>query len=295
MAPWLCQLLTLVLVYASSFFLPLCHGASLGIQSNHKHKKSSSAPSPFPSPVPSIPPRPTAETNEQDERNIFQEIRLRSEKKCLIPYKSHDPRTTLSHNNISNCVLFYLHFHKSGGTTICSMITQEGYKGNLKDNCLSSFSYRHQEYQFALDYHLNFVALEREIFEPNLTSSSIIYMTTIRHPYDRIISHLHHEICERSEADSIQFMKSQHCDGIDITTASLAEIILNPCFNSTLSYLSSNFYLKILTGCSESHRPCTEDDLKLAIDRLKIMSVIMITDTPEDYQKYLSLLSRSFS
>jgi hypothetical protein len=239
---------------------------------------------PPPSSSPSLQPTLTNEERKQFISQRFERNRLHSEHNCLIPYNSsnsqHDPRTTLSHQ----CVLIYLHFHKSGGTTLCYLMTKEGYKGNVSNNCLALSSYLHHEHQYALDHQYNFVAHENGLFQPNLTSSSTVYMTTIRHPYDRIISNLHHEICGGSQVQAIQFLERLHCNGIDITTASLAEIILNPCFNTTLTHITSNFYLRTLTNCDGNH-PCTEDSLRLAIEKMKVMSVIMITDTPEDYEK----------
>jgi hypothetical protein len=221
----------------------------------------------------------------------FQRARVMSESNCLVPFNSsnsHDPRTTLAshpnNNNSDPCVLFYIHFHKSGGTTICSMIQKEGYQGNRKLNCQAAPEYQHREYEFAIQHHLNFIAIESGVFAANLTSGSIIYMTTIRHPYDRIISHLHHEICQRNQVEAQLLMKTHHCDDLNVTTATLADFVLNPCFNASLSSFTSNFYMKKMTGC-HNLSPCTEESLKIAIKKLEIMSVIMVTDTPEDYEK----------
>jgi hypothetical protein len=222
---------------------------------------------------------------------IYEQIRHQTEQNCLIPHPHpqgndpHDPRTVL--NPSKKCLIFYLHNHKSGGTTICSTIWHQGYVSNLNDNCLPPPPYHHHEFLYAMEHNYNFIAQEGPYFHPNLTNTQMLYMTTIRNPYDRIISHLHHEFCERKEESAIELMKSFHCE-FDIRKVTLAEIILSNCFNETLQYFTVNFYLRMFTNCVGSQ--CTEEHLHEAIEKLNVMSVVMITDTPEEYAKYDDLL-----
>lgn len=123
----------------------------------------------------------------------FNQLRLNSEKNCLISLKLKK-KTTL--NLLNECILFFLHFHKTGGSTICSMAIKEGYKSNQIDNCQTNLINRNNEYNYTINNKFNFISSEGLFFQPNLNSNKIIYFTTIRNPYDRIISQLHHELCE---------------------------------------------------------------------------------------------------
>lgn len=222
-------------------------------------------------------------TTSDDYEKSYEDVKFQSEKNCLIkfhPETPTDPRTKIDASK--QCVLYYLHFHKSGGTTICNAALHEGYKGNGKDNCLPPLESRNHEYEYAIQHKLTFVAQEDPFFQPNLTSNRIVYFTTIRNPYDRIISHVHHELCERKEIEAIQLMEHYHCS-VNISEATLADIILDPCFANNMKSMFSNYYLSVLTNCIGDE--CTEVSLKEAIEKLDIMSVIMITDTPEDYAK----------
>ena len=258
--------------------------------------------SPTPTPVPTF--RALTSSSAGD---IYHEIRSQSEQNCLIPYQNYhnetekdnegdnDPRTIL--NPLKKCHVYYLHNHKSGGTTICSTFRHEGYVSIPNTNCLPPPPYHHFEYQFiktpkeqlvsqyAMEHNYNFIAQEGPYFNPNLTNTeSILYMTTIRNPYDRIISHLHHELCiRRNKETAIAFINSFQCD-FDIRRATLADIILSNCFNKTLQHITSNFYLRMFTNCFGSE--CTQEHLAEAIAKLNIMSVVMITDTQEEFMKY---------
>lgn len=225
--------------------------------------------------------------------SFYNNIRIKSEENCLIQRnnnnnnnKKHDLRTTLNTNK--NCILFYIHFHKSGGTTICSMAIHEGYKSNRDTNCQTNILNRNNEYKYSIENNYTFIAQEGGYFQPNISSNQIIYFTTIRNPYDRIISHLHHEFCERKRIDAIDLTKNRYQCDFDITTVTLTDIILSDCFNTTLKYFTSNFYLKILTDCHDYN--CNLQHLEEAKDKLHLMTVVMITDTSADFNKYINYI-----
>jgi hypothetical protein len=231
---------------------------------------------------------PQSPTSLHSSSEIYDQIRLKSEQNCLIPHAydednnyKDDPRTVLDKSK--RCLIYYLHIHKSGGTTICSTIRHQGFNSNQKENCLPDRPFYNHEFEYSMEHNYNFIAQESPYFHPNLTNTQMLYMTTIRHPYDRIISHLHHEFCNRKEADAIERIKQFDCN-FDIRTATLPEIILSNCFNGTMEQMTSNYYLRMFTNCIASK--CTEEHLQKAIEKLNIMSVVMITDTPELYAKY---------
>lgn len=130
----------------------------------------------------------------------YREARLRAEANCLV----NDPST--GKNKIKDhCTLFYVHVHKSGGSTICEIAKKQGYRTTDEPNCnlplnldtrLDSISYL----KYIQDHRLKFVAQEKPPFNPSVTADNIIYFTTIRSPLDRLISQLHHQTCTQLES-----------------------------------------------------------------------------------------------
>eukprot|EP00602_Paraphysomonas_sp_CaronLab_P004960 CAMPEP_0185028082 /NCGR_PEP_ID=MMETSP1103-20130426/13579_1 /TAXON_ID=36769 /ORGANISM="Paraphysomonas bandaiensis, Strain Caron Lab Isolate" /LENGTH=199 /DNA_ID=CAMNT_0027562345 /DNA_START=428 /DNA_END=1028 /DNA_ORIENTATION=- len=126
-----------------------------------------------------------------------------------------------------------------------------------------------------------------------MSSNKYLYMTTIRNPLNRIISHLHHELCIRTVESAREYMAHHHCD-VDIVSATLSDIILSDCFNKTLGFIASNYYINMFTGC-KIRRMCDSSSLQEAIRKLDAMSVIVKTDTSVEYIKYSKLLDLKFS
>jgi hypothetical protein len=142
---------------------------------------------------------------------------------------------------------------------------------------------------------LSFVAQEQPSFYPNMSNDKYIYITTIRNPVDRVISHIHHGICTIRTLEKAQlFLHNGNCSIRNIEEMTLSDLILDNCFEKGLLWLSSNYYVSMFTGCIVNRKKldaaghgdvCSRRHLLLAQRQLHLFSVIMITDTVEDYDR----------
>ena len=205
------------------------------------------------------------------------------------------------------CVAYYLHNHKTGGSTMCHTAEKSGYYiTTLQDNCNLPYEIVRNDRKnrnrgiaqhYVLNHHpkLTFVAQELPPFLPNVSNNKYIYLTTIRNPIDRVISHIHHGVCTvRTVENSQQFLHNGNCSIADIRVMTLSDLILDPCFEKELLWLSSNYYISMFTGCTVNRKKisgvgqenvCSRRHLLLAQSKLHYFSVIMMTDTSEEYDR----------
>ena len=238
------------------------------------------------------------------------ELRLKWENNCLQSSSTDVTSagdTTGKMRIRDGCVVYYLHNHKSGGTTMCHTALKSGYHiTNLDDNCnlpmdIVTMDRRHRKQGISQHYVLNhpnlsFVAQELPPFYPNISNDKYIYVTTIRHPIDRVISHIHHGICtERTLANAQKFLYNGNCSIRDAQSMTLSELVLDECFDKDLMWLSSNYYVSMFSGCIVNKKKldvighenaCSQKHLQIAINKLHFFSVIMITDTVDDYFRF---------
>lgn len=217
-------------------------------------------------------------------------VRKRWEKHCLLSSRgSH--RRHLS----DECVVHFLHIHKTGGTTMCNTALHNNFRVTGNNNCntplaVSLNDKRNPELgiaqQYILDNKLSFVGQEYALFQPNISSDQFIHMITVRHPADRLVSHLHHAICEGSQTNAIHFLDSRNCTTIkNIKTFTLSDLVLDSCFLAkppSLSPITMDFYINSMMKC-QPH--CTKADLRSSLIKLHYFSAIIMTDTPEQYDK----------
>jgi hypothetical protein len=229
--------------------------------------------------------------------------RLQWEHHCLLPHNTSSNHT-LTHSHTpsqhhylnDNCVVQFLHIHKTGGTTMCNTAKMNGFRVTGHNNCntpvaVSVYDQAHPELgltqQYAFDHNLTFIGQEHTLFLPNISTNRVVHMVTVRHPADRLISHIHHTMCEGTVANAERCVRIWNCSTIkDVRTAKLSDIILDPCFQSAnpgLYAITTDFYIDMIMKCR--HRRCTTTDMRLAMKRLHFFSAIMITDTPEQYDK----------
>ena len=219
-------------------------------------------------------------------------LRLSWEENCLIPSAGPESQRTLH----PDCVVYFFHLHKTGGTTMCNTAKENHFRVTGHNNCntpipVSLSNERDPSLgiaqQFIFEHHLSFVGQEYRLFLPNITSDKFVHLVTVRHPVDRLISHLHHTLCENTYEHALQFIKNQNCSTIkDVKTATLSDWIIDPCFQKAapgMAGITTDFYVDMFVKCY--HRNCTEADLALALQKLHYFSVIMITDTPEEYDR----------
>ena len=219
--------------------------------------------------------------------------------------EDRDPRWAVQ----PHCSVFYLHNHKTGGSTMCRTAQLNGLKiSGLGDNCNIPPAVRrnkninHQQYVF--EKKLQFVAQEDKPFHLNASNSRFIYMTTMRNPMDRLVSHLHHEFCGR---DGSQMSARLHAHTCYSAPRTLSDLIADPCFGSQhMRSITTDYYLAMLTGCANrlfdgkkylppEKNTCNEDHLTEAKKILNYFSVILISDNSADFNKYGELLDLRLS
>mmetsp|Transcript_15954 Transcript_15954/g.26735 ORF Transcript_15954/g.26735 Transcript_15954/m.26735 type:complete len:287 (+) Transcript_15954:127-987(+) len=227
--------------------------------------------------------------------------RLRWEQNCLDPVApgARDPRGKLK----PNCTLYYLHNHKTGGTTLCVTATKSGFNVTSRyENCniprsvlkLNANSMDIERY--AVNNSLQFIAQEHKPFRVHEFSTNFVFMTTIRHPMDRLVSHLHHEFCQYNEDFARKTLRSFGCLAPYGTFSSLLH---DPCMKSQrISEITTDFYLAMLTGCTNrvfsiggensitEKNVCSESHLHQAKRVLHLFSVIMISDNSMEMDRY---------
>ena len=148
-------------------------------------------------------------------------------------------------------------------------------------------------YEHYMDMNnITFGAQEDGSFIPSLEVTHTLHFTTVRNPLDRIVSHLHHEFCNRkSKQEAIEFFATKNCK-VSIENTTLAALIMDPCFSErSIASFTSNFYIKRFSNCSES---VTEACLEMAKSMLDSMSAILITDSDASYYRYARILDAKF-
>lgn len=206
----------------------------------------------------------------------YDQIRKRSEQRCLVQRARSSPNCSVVDKK---CLLYYFHMHKTGGTTVCRAANRNQFKTTgTKLNCNIPNSVAAKA-QYLLARNITFVAQEGGIFRPiRRKAITPLYFATIRDPLDRILSHLHHGLCVRG-SNELNEIRQKGCE-FDPDKHSFADVILGPCFENL--HYTNNFYVQQFGGCSYGN--CVEAHLLRAIDGLRVMSALVIT---EDFDRYV--------
>lgn len=212
---------------------------------------------------------------------IYRENRLKAEANCLV-YDAKTGRNFVK----DHCTLFYVHVHKSGGSTVCQTAINAGYRVGAKErNCnippdLDTRENSELYLEYIRDHHLTFVAQESVPFNPNLHADNVLYFTTVRNPLDRIISHLHHETCAKLESGIHDIPEAGNCS-VDWKHISAGQLITDECLRNASMFSSiSNLVHHYFAGCEDK---CTAVDLVMAEARLEILSAIVVLSTHDEY------------
>lgn len=244
------------------------------------------------------------------------EITRRSwEEKCLRSKEvESDPRMRL----LPGCVVYYLHNHKTGGSTMCQTALKNGLRTpGVAENCnvpkAIRLDHRINIQELIFQKKWNFIAQEDSPLRLNTSNDRFVYLTTIRNPLDRLVSHIHHEFCggdsnaKKSQLHLADKLHRHNClpHSHDMT---LSEFIADPCFLSPwIRAMTTDFYLAMLTGCrprayngthftsTNNTKTCNRDHLEEAKKLLHYFSVIMISDKPEEFERYGEFLDLQFS
>ena len=207
----------------------------------------------------------------------WSEIRSQNEKFCVLDSGSKP------YFKVQKCVVLFFHIHKSGGTTICHAANRHLLKTTLNSNCnlptrqTNADGINNYE-KYMIANQLNFGAMEYGPFRPNPFSSKTLYIMSVRHPIDRILSDYSHSFCRSSTV-----LRAYPCLK-ELAGQSLSQLFNESCFQEFCVQLNTNYYIKQLAGCANDN--CTRKDLELAKRALDIMSVIIITDTTDTYKRY---------
>ena len=184
----------------------------------------------------------------------------------------------------NDCAIFYVHNHKSGGTTMCHTAEMAGHKINKGINCNLPSRDKALWPNDIKRMNLSFAAQENGPFEPYMDLNNLLYMTTIRDPYDRIVSDFHHTLCQGTLEHARDIVRIHNCS-YDVETASLTDIVMDSCFDTRMWYMTTNYYVRMFSGCK---RDCNASHVKIATDKLEVMSVILLTNSPEQYDRFAS-------
>lgn len=129
--------------------------------------------------------------------------------------------------------------------------------------------------------HLQFLSHEFGPFRPFLSSSEILYITVIRNPWDRILSAMHHALCQKNLADAVVQTKNRGCT-FNVATATASDIIMDKCFPRQFS--SRDFYVNMFADCP--HKICKPVHLARSVNRSKLLSAIIVTDSSESFRRF---------
>mmetsp|Transcript_19777 Transcript_19777/g.28450 ORF Transcript_19777/g.28450 Transcript_19777/m.28450 type:complete len:325 (+) Transcript_19777:99-1073(+) len=216
----------------------------------------------------------------------FAHARQSNERLCLhtdMKHTNRSPRDTLLHNN---CSVYYIHNHKTGGTTMCKSAQENGFR-TLPNNC----NFRNVYGNFKSNIrdmrrmNANFGSLEFNSFMPILSYEKILYIMTVRDPIERLFSTFHHNFKSKNSNKRHIYEKqvTQANCGETLPHVSFEDFVMNPCFER-LSALN-NYYLNMLTGCGLK---CDKRNVQQAVDKLELISVIIVLDENLDrYMRYM--------
>jgi hypothetical protein len=190
---------------------------------------------------------------------------------------------------------------------MCKTAASNGLKtAGLASNCNVPPQIRHnknfipQEYIF--QKKLQFVALEEKPFILNESNSQFVFMTTIRNPTDRVVSHLHHEFCGQGGAYSKEEVTDRLLSHLCLSRPrTLSDLIADPCFSAhPMNSITTDYYLAMFTGCknrksdgnhglllspADDKTTCSEVHLEEAKRMLNYFSVILISDNSADFDR----------
>jgi len=190
----------------------------------------------------------------------------------------------------SRCKVYYMHTHKSGGSTLCALAGANGMAVNLQGNCQEMDangqrvdwwrrSALEQSEVFRSSPH-EFLANEDNPFLSPPLPGAILYVITIRQPLDRILSHFRH-----------------HRKDHKLTNYSFSTFAASW---PPADYWASNWYVQLLgggaasadpessgprdargrSGCFGNGAQCGAESLGAALARLEgYFSAVLLTDS----------------
>ena len=97
-------------------------------------------------------------------------------------------------------------------------------------------------------------------------------------------------MCQRSLPDARAVATKLHCR-FDPLTATAADIVLDPCFRRAFSSVSH--YVNKFSPCptSKGVPACSPQNVQEAKHLLELMSAIVVTDTPDTFERSFAVLT----
>jgi hypothetical protein len=101
------------------------------------------------------------------------------------------------------------------------------------------------------------------------------------------------ELCQKTLASSREAATARHCR-FDVLSASAADVVLDPCFRRAFS--SVDHYVNKFSPCPTSRASggqpeCGTHDLQKALSLLRLMSAVVVTDSPDSYARSFQVLT----
>jgi hypothetical protein len=195
--------------------------------------------------------------------------------------------------------IFFLHFHKCGGTTINKLMNkkikfnknQNGNPINENKREIRFWNFNKEKFnefkQMLKSTNVEFVAFEWNFFKnyEELELHDIELITCFRDPYDRFLSNMNVPYCliNRTEHyiyDTVKY-SAQNFKWINAHTKNFKDFGNN----FYVSFNKFNYYVRKLCSLGNSpHIEINENHLKIAKERLKIFSTIIILENADSFK-----------
>jgi hypothetical protein len=184
-------------------------------------------------------------------------------------------------------IFFFLHFHKSAGTSIVQLFNNyKKYKYNFNGNpwttkepfginsyAIPFFNYKKDEFNFFLkeliDDEVKFVAMEWNFFKyyDEIPYDNIILITCIRNPYERFKSRM------------VLSQKNHYVDFIN-------DNLKTPDNKYEATFNKFNYYTRMLSGIGDEPEIVVNDKhYEEALKNIDKFKIIILLDYPETFKE----------
>jgi len=230
------------------------------------------------------------------------ELNYRNKPKSKAVVKGEKPQKRRTSRQQTAPFIYFLHIHKAGGTSLCEIARKQPGMRTPKSNCNpEKDKYRswiplgtYSDSQLTNYMNKGQFGLVANEFSPitNLMKPGLFtYMTCLRDPLDRVLSHykyvqiwwpefLKHKNWKHRPANKqfpwksfVDFLNDNNRDLTETGEAENRDEFHHTIYPNTFGY--SNFQTHMLTACG---RACDSQSLALAKERLDYFSVIVIVE-----------------
>tara|TARA_E500000178_G_C16915785_1_gene704862 strand:+ start:488 stop:1234 length:747 start_codon:yes stop_codon:yes gene_type:complete len=188
-------------------------------------------------------------------------------------------------NSYHNKIIFFLHFHKCGGTTINSLFNhfnkhKPSHNGNpwnkTNENIIKFWNYKKKKFNAfkkkLISQHVNFVAFEWNYFKyyNNIDFKNIELIVCLRDPYSRYISNMKMDKCNDMKYYNKQQKKWSNKKADQ---------------RFYINYNKYNYYVKMLNGYGDQPNiEVTNKHLEIAKKNLTKFSTVLILEDKDTFK-----------